>query len=287
MTQRRARRAFDAPVERPLVLAASDVRAVLAGRKTALVCPVRPEHCPVSVEPNYDNLPIYFDGRRIEHWYRFTQETSCLIECVRPGSRTPPTPAKLRMVASWRNSETRWAIPEVAALCPLGQRRDRLWGRETAYIAPPGAFEPHYCNARDAEGRPRAVAYVATMGAAGHEAARGYGVRKTPSTAMPRWASRLRLEVTDVRMARLRDLAEADVLALGIRSWSKDGSLYKYAPADAEGDGPCWAWADCPRTARAALARLWRETAGAAVGQANPWVWFVAVERAAAEELAA
>lgn len=86
-----------------------------------------------------------------------------------------------------------------------------LWVRETTVIAPP--------RWTDTPANPRGphrqeTAYLADNDCM--EAARDYGLKKTPSIFMPRWASRITLEITDVRVQRLQDISEADAIAEGV-----------------------------------------------------------------------
>jgi len=53
-----------------------------------------------------------------------------------------------------------------------------------------------------------------------------------PSIHMPKEAARIWLKVTDVRVERLQEITEAQAQAEGIRGYSKDGNLYKYAVTD-------------------------------------------------------
>jgi len=104
-------------------------------------------------------------------------------------------------------------------------------------------------------------------------------VKCTPSIHMPRWASRLSLDVVSVGVERLHDIDDEGATREGIQWWSKDGALRKYAPADDEGDGPMWPWRDCPRSPREAFERLWTEVYGAPSWAMNPWVWRVEFTR--------
>lgn len=110
------------------------------------------------------------------------------------------------------------------------------------------------------------------------------------SIHMPRWASRLTLTVTDVRVERLQSISEADAIAegcaatigetwwQGYRDLGHGGPLlHQQEPGD---EPPDWmigpkpagrsAWRD--ETAREAYARLWGEINGRDSWEANPWV---------------
>lgn len=105
-----------------------------------------------------------------------------------------------------------------------------------------------------------------------------------PSIHMPRWASRITLEVTDVRVQRLQEINEADALAEGIRSFTKDGELLKYWPCD-PCDGPLkCAWADLPRDPVVAFRALWESLHGAGSWDANSWLWCYSFRRVEATE---
>lgn len=82
---------------------------------------------------------------------------------------------------------------------PFGQPGERLWVRETGLWANLG-FESH-------------VAYRAN-GEPDNSWSRP--VKWRPSIYMPRWASRITLEVTGVRVERLVEISEADAIAEGV-----------------------------------------------------------------------
>lgn len=87
----------------------------------------------------------------------------------------------------------------------------------------------------------------------------------------PRWKAPARMAPRDVRFVLLETSAQverlgpmdaAEVAREGIYAWSKDGKLKKYAPPDWEGDGPAWAWTDCPTDPMEAFRRAWDEAHG-------------------------
>lgn len=115
-----------------------------------------------------------------------------------------------------------------------------------------------------------------------------------PSIHMPKEAARIWLKVTDVRVERLREITEAQAKAEGIRGYSKDGNLYKYAVTDdwwidyhnkhrKSFFGGTW-WQDMPRTAKDAFSYLWDSTVKKSDldhygWDANPWVWVIEFEQ--------
>lgn len=103
--------------------------------------------------------------------------------------------------------------------------------------------------------------------------------RSIPSIHMPRWASRITLEITDVRVERVKSISEADAAAEGIieiqRSLYRHGKLNGYGAPGTKPD-------DAQSTRVHAYWALW-ESINGAVGPAswdvNPWVWVVEFKR--------
>ncbi|MFY0839767.1 ASCH domain-containing protein [Klebsiella pneumoniae] len=77
----------------------------------------------------------------------------------------------------------------------------------------------------------------------------------TPSLHMPRWASRILLEITDVRVERLRSMSQDDARAEGVIA------------------------ASGPMEAGLAFRELWDSIYGEESWKANPWVWVIEFKR--------
>lgn len=92
---------------------------------------------------------------------------------------------------------------EMLDFCPYGQPGDRLWVRET--------FAPLYCNHEDEEPE---FAYRADRQPSDSAYER---IAWIPSIHMPRWASRLTLEICSIRVERLHEITTRDIEQEGVR----------------------------------------------------------------------
>ena len=141
--------------------------------------------------------------------------------------------------------------------CPCGEVGDRLWVRETWQAIHCYCDEHGYVDeVRFASSIPKQKTkyWHPVYEVDGHDKNRedrGYPWR--PSIHMPRWASRITLEITGVRVERLNDISEADARAEG-------------APTEL-----------CLIGERHDLGfrTLWKSIYGAESWQANPWVWVI------------
>ncbi|AAT47214.1 hypothetical protein F116p07 [Pseudomonas phage F116] len=165
--------------------------------------------------------------------------------------------------------------------CPYGEPGDRLWVRETwtdvnMCGAPALAYradedirdlmeEPGFLDDRGAFNYddPRVKPYPFACWYAELDQARW-----RPSIHMPRWASRILLEITDVRVERLQDISEEQALAEGVRGEPCDHARQACA------DIGCWG-----DTAKGAFGFLWESLNGEGSWAANPWVWVVEFKR--------
>ncbi|HCB9327694.1 TPA: morphogenetic protein [Klebsiella variicola] len=133
--------------------------------------------------------------------------------------------------------------------CPYGKPGDRIWVRET------WARYNIDQNSHD-------IAYRATTPADWPE--EGHW---RPSIHMPRWASRILLEITGVRVERLNAISQEDAQAEGMEL---TGWRPTYSDPDSGGE---------VMTPYDNFAELWSSIYGAENWQANPWVWVIEFKR--------
>ena len=160
----------------------------------------------------------------------------------------------------------------IQGACPCGEPGDQLWVRETFGISHRGDPTP--------AGKPYdpTILFRATDSEPeGYEAeVQAEKFRWRPSIHMPRWASRIQLEITDVRVERVQDISEEDSIAEGIEKMSETGRWYRgYEIHPIKGTPKVYG------TARDAFRTLWNsinEKRGYS-WEANPWVWVVEFRR--------
>ena len=96
---------------------------------------------------------------------------------------------------------------------------------------------------------------------------------------MPRWASRLTLKITGVRVQRAQQITLDDAISEGVREVTKDGVVKKFCVYD-RGDMSSVPWQDMPRDAVSCYRTLWDSINGKSHPWAsNPWVWVVEFKR--------
>ena len=153
---------------------------------------------------------------------------------------------------------------EKAVRCPYGKPGDRLWVRETWS----DECDHHWVMYR-ADHRAERRSCGEVFDACSADELRTLHVW-SPSIHMPRWASRITLEITGVRVERLQDICEADAIAEGC---AKNHNNYYWGGPHKAGGLKQMA------TARQAYQDLWESINGPGSWDANPWVWVVAFKR--------
>ena len=146
----------------------------------------------------------------------------------------------------WTEQTIRQVIP-----CKFGDRGDHLWVRET--WAAPHAFD-HL--------PPRLIPSGTRFHYRASEDAGGLLWR--PSIHMPRFASRISLEITGVRVERLQDISEADCRAEGCSGGHGSIPGYGYAATPLEH----YHW-------------LWNSINGQGAWESRPWIWAIEFRKAA------
>lgn len=154
--------------------------------------------------------------------------------------------------------------------CPYGQPGHRLWVREAhALMLHADGERVHYRADGD-----NPVDW------------RGNPLRWTPSIHMPRWASRILLEITGVRVERLQQITKKDALAEGVTQrgahysmdWSGVGKPTGIRNVDGTRALATEAYLGNDN-AIGAFATYWENLSGPNSWNANPWVWVVEFKR--------
>ena len=257
--------------ERPIIFSAPMVHAILEGRKTQTRRIIKesfngcftnggPHPCP--------NEPIL----------------------MYPGEIIPgPMPGQPDIVLDNESVEAIFhcSTLDSVAKCPYGAKGDRLWVRES-HAENLGIGWLYKADATEDDSGERDGWWV------GDEFFQN--VKWKPSIHMPRKASRITLEVLDIRVERLQDISEKDAKAEGMfftdygRQCYHGGGPPKDvgncpAPEHTHTQRPGWFWkkterhTQCLLTARSAFGNIWQSIHGPDSWNQNPWVWVVEFKR--------
>jgi hypothetical protein len=223
--------------ERPILFSAPMVRAILDGRKTVTRRPVKGGQIPtedtsVAAGERHRWMAIAQRDPRYGFGVFGATEAECAKEL------------------------------EAFAPCPYGRRGERLWVRETTE-ADEGRSDTVVLSRYAADRAPVLCAGNEDPEYNGSVAHWDYPRRSRPSIHMQRWACRILLEITDVRVERLQDISRSDIRAEGLQCPPELGS------DDVSPNYRDWY--------PAAWRELWESTGGD--WNANPWVWVVEFKR--------
>lgn len=223
--------------ERPILFSGPMIRAILDGRKTVTRRPVKGGQIPRLDYPGHD-----------EPWVAVGQQHR-----------------RYGFVVYGRTEEACAAKLGEFGACPYGRRGERLWVRETWLEDPEDDGSWGYTQYMGCKGsslsdipkrfqKPDHCIFRASWN--------GSDLRWRPSIHMPRWASRILLEITDVRVERLQDISEEQAIAEGVKSCERDidPDGNDFSPVELFGG-------------------LWTSINGAESWAANPWVWVVEFKR--------
>lgn len=231
--------------ERGMIFNGEMVRAILDGRKTQTrrIMKPQPEPCP-----------------RGGHWW-----PSNVFKTM------------LHVEEEMQNGKGGWG-GLVGDACPFGDVGDRIWVRE-AYrfpaslddVSPTGVGEMAVATGYKKPWAPTFYEFTGTFsdGWKGFETPPKVSDagKLRPSIHMPRWASRILLEITDVRVERLNAISQEDAQAEGMEL---TGWRPTYSDPDSGGE---------VMTPYDNFAELWSSIYGDESWKANPWVWVISFKR--------
>jgi hypothetical protein len=200
-----------------------------------------------------------------------------MVNAILSGKKT-----QTRRVVKIRKGGRNWHRDDPAAIsaCPYGQVGDRLWVRETwtqyqtvnsikrldgrSYSEVSDGLVGYRADGSDTIKDFRE--HIMLTGESDIEEVITNGDKWRPSIHMPRWASRITLEVTDVRIERLQDISNPDAEEEGIANINGTYAVDMDAPR-------CW------QQARDAFQDLWLQINGPKSWDANPLVWRIEFRR--------
>jgi len=202
---------------------------------------------------NGDMVRAILSGRKTQT-RRVIRRTKCIGWLIEPG---------------WSDEYVQHPGNHLIECCPYGSPGDRLWVRETWATVWPDIDREYALEECDLEYRadlpPGCTDYPGGW-PAGEARGNPDAPKWKPSIHMPRWASRISLDVTGVRIERVQGISKRDAIAEGIR-WSEAFPEGYVRPGLYHGFG----------SAQQAFQSLWDDI-NAKRGyswQSNPWVWVI------------
>ena len=195
-----------------------------------------------------------------------------MVEALLAGTKTKTQTRRIVAGALYGRPAVKVApdseIERLTSKCPYGAPGDRLWVRET--LRRRGAIWTYDADGAEVtlpQGDPRIGAMLSW---AHHKEG-----NTCVSIHMPRWASRITLEIVSVRVERLQDITEEDAEAEGVDE-DPGEPQHEYHSTTGVYLGACYPDASYVRAFQA----LWDSINGErASWQSNPWVWVVSFQR--------
>lgn len=197
--------------------------------------------------------PILFSAPMVKALLAGTKtQTRRRIKAVVPHDGLPSETQEDMDVRGWIRYGGDWLPP-----CPYGDAGSRLWVRET--------WAPY--DSQTIATREKLGIFYRADDETKHSTD---GAWKSP-IHMPRWASRITLEITAVRVERLQDISAKDILAEGAVLRAHDDQ-FGHNPVSAF-DGKCY------MDLKSLWSAGWQSINGAGSWAANPWVWCLSFHR--------
>lgn len=245
-------------MERPILFSAPMVRAILEGRKTQTRRVIKPQ-------------PTLPEGFKEYRWF------TGLTKSITRGGKTQVFDPPVKNSNLWycstepceynelgdgtRIPHSRQADP-FQFRCPYGKPGDRLWVREKFRYH--FDDELYYCIQYGHDKsviKPKGLTELQGMQFIDRcEENEGDNLWK-PSIHMPRWASRITLEITDIRVERLQDISESDAKAEGAPQCLMDDESKFYERKNG--------------TYKTGFVGLWSHINGPDSWEQNPFVWVI------------
>lgn len=221
--------------------------------------------------------PILFSGPMVRAILARTKTQTRRL--IKPQPTQGSTEAFVGMDGIWRFSQPTARCPVSHATddvrCPYGQPGDRLWVRET--WRPVGAFADMAIKEIGKYFHSPATAMSDHLRFKADDKPHDGGDAEPwlPSIHMPRWASRITLEITAVRVERLQDISPRDAVAEGLLC--REGILETWWGNGFDGSTPS---DDCYFLSPVECYRvLWDSINANAPWESNPFVWVVEFKR--------